>query len=67
MPNIKSLKQLRLMQMIAHGRLSRAGLPSPAVAKEIIGPKGTRYRKLPLRAKKGRKSVTASRPTSIAR
>jgi hypothetical protein len=43
------------MQAIAHGKLRRKGLPSPGVAKEIIGPKGTHYKKLPVRVK-GRKS-----------
>jgi hypothetical protein len=56
MPNIKSKAELRFMQAIVHGAKPYSGKgPSPATAREIIGPKGTHYGKLPEKAKKKKK------------
>ena len=56
MPNIKSKAQLRMMQAIVHGAKPKGGEgPSAATAREIIGPKGTHYGKLPEKVKKKHK------------
>jgi hypothetical protein len=53
MPNIKSKSQLRLMQAILHGAKAQGGHEiSKETAREVIGPKGTHYGKLPEKAKK---------------